>query len=321
MVAGTLDAPDAEQHFLNTLGPTAGTSVPKAEREATLTTAEAMDITGGDEDEDFALQAALQASLTGGEFDIDKLDAFTASSSTRDPMPAPPLRRAPQPPSDFDDPVAASLARNQAMLSQMQRAQEEALRENYHAEVEQRFNDPGAPSLLRRRTSGEIDEEEQMRRAIAASMEDMDDDAHIQVDDDDGDMEEKENVSRSRPTVQGSTSNQPYALPRPSVPDHRVYDDEDEELQAALRESLTTMPEGYVPPPSPPPILPQSRPHQPPPPITHTNEPPPLASTSSHVSIDDDGNDAPSELASLAPAEEKVDIDEMRRRRLARFGG
>ena len=109
---------------------------------------------------------------------------------------------------------------------------------------------------------------------------------------------------------------------------HRVYDDEDEEFQAALRASLASMPEEFVPPPSP---LPVRAPPQPQRPsltesvrssgTTAVATPPlePVVSSTSHD--DDDDDEAPLErLSSPPPVEETVDVDEMRRRRLARFG-
>ena len=142
---------------------------------------------GMPEDEDFQLQAALEASLdgprAGSPMPRPRAGPAVAggSGSARSPgatmgfpmlppltvpppVPPPSTRPTDQP---MENPVAASMARNQAMLERMRREQEVALSEHYHEEAS-RFG-----GLLGRsypRAGSHVgDEEEQLRRAIAES--------------------------------------------------------------------------------------------------------------------------------------------------------
>ena len=108
----------------------------------------------------------------------------------------------------------------------------------------------------------------------------------------------------------------------PTWQQHRVYDDEDEELQAALRASLETVPEGFrmpSPPPIPAPVRrasQQSTPQAvtPPVPAHPPSQPPPLERQASE--------DFETESEGTAePEPEQLSMEEIRRRRLARFGG
>lgn len=213
--------------------------------------------------------------------------------------------------------MAASLARQRATLEHMRRIQEAALRETYDNEV---TNFGG--SAQRRRT--EQDEEADLiRQAIAASMAEH---GGVEVNDDDDD----ENDPDWRPENEDEIPihRGPAIRPAPSsVPvggtsgGHRVYDDEDAELQAALRASLESAPEGYVHPPTPPP----RRPTLPTPSVSTPSEPPSAAPVSQEpepMQVEDDEDDTETErFTSPPPVEQKPDMDEIRRRRLARFGG
>ena len=103
----------------------------------------------------------------------------------------------------------------------------------------------------------------------------------------------------------------------PSWQQHRVYDDEDEELQAALRASLETVPAGFRV-PSPPPV---SAPPAPQPVAAPPQErtpdalaPPPIERQPSSEF------ETESEADSEAMEAEQPSLEEIRRRRLAKFG-
>jgi len=266
-------------------------------------------------DQDMELQAALQASLTGGEYGF----AWdNEAGPTHAPVPAPALRQAPLPPQgpevEFEelDPVAASMARNRAMLERVRREQEFALRETMEAEVAAGFP-AGRPE------HGEEDEE--LRRALAASMEGVEeeqgDEGHpilVDDDDDDDDDSEKENVDFRAPVTPPAAS--APGAPNTAVARDRVYDDEDQAFQAALRASLESMPPGFVPPPTPP------RPSVPLMFGSTTSESQPASTTPSSSANKGDDEYEPEEASSPAPVpSEPLSMDEIRRRRLAKFGG
>ncbi|KAI8993859.1 Josephin-domain-containing protein [Trametes punicea] len=288
----------------------------------------------GLEDEDLELQAALQASLSGGAFDPSAFSAFSAAprggnydaqpvashviqSSTSYQrsntgtttvqrqyevindddeddeiveLPGPPTsaaREAAVP----DDPVAASMARQRAVMEHMRRAQEAALQEQYEDEIA-RFE---AAAARRRQQAaaqgsrrGDEDEDELFRRAIAES------EAMAQA-----------HASRQAEEAESASA----APPAPAWHHHRVYDDEDQELQAALRASLETVPEGFRV-PSPPPAA-ASRPAQPP------SAPETLQPLQRQVSSEAETESE----AEIPEPQEELSMEEIRRRRLARFGG
>lgn len=288
----------------------------------------------GFEDEDMELQAALQASLGGGEY------KFTLPPR-RPTLPAPPplgfpTARVDTPPdlddaSDIDfpnatgalenetvipvpaqededsmDPVARSMLRNKRMLERMKREQEYALREQYESEV---------AGSSRPRRLAEEEEEENIRRAIAES-EAMartyarDEDA-MDEDSDDGD---EDYVPPAAPGPRQASL--PDAVhPQPGYMAHRVYDDDDAELQAALKASLEHMPEGFTVPEA------QALPSAPPPPRAAAQAPT-LTRQESVSSVSDAGTatSVGTEIDAEPVQEQKVDLEEMRRRRLARFG-
>lgn len=281
------------------------------------------------EDEDFHLQAALHASLDGTSvgFPMPRPHAGPVASSSRARSPGavtgypnPSLRSPPSPipppipppstrPTDrpMENPVAASMARNQAMLERMRQEQEVALREH--------FPRPG---------SHVVDEEEQLKIALAVSEAMAREQGGDRTGSGDaaGTRERSENIQSREGRAHGG----------------RVYDDEDADFQAALQASLETAPPGA---------------HTPntttPPPLTSAGPPPPAYSsidTSAHTeplagaddgeddddyksySDDDqadDQEDTATEVTSSdagpPPTAQDVSVEEMRRRRLARFGG
>ena len=97
---------------------------------------------------------------------------------------------------------------------------------------------------------------------------------------------------------------------------HRVYDDEDAELQAALRESLQTTPQGYVHPEV------VSAPEVRNPPFDATPAEPIIKASNEESKEEQDIWEDEGERSSTPPPPPaEVDVEEMRRRRLARFGG
>ncbi|OCH95115.1 Josephin-domain-containing protein [Obba rivulosa] len=281
----------------------------------------------GFEDEDMELQVALQASL------MSSVDAFpqVLSSGSAAAIPAsfaldPPAasRRpfgfggvsapiqveddededyTPGTPSAPVDPIAASMARNRAIMERTRREQEAALRDSYEGETT-RFQQRSAGPVSR---GPAVDEDELFFRALAES-EAMargsgvgTSGRPIEVPDDDDDEEVME-----VPPVQPSA-------PRSALYD-RVYDDEDAELQAALRASLEGLPEGFTVPSTPPPVRPQ-----PPPSAPAAPAPQMLAATPSRHEESEYESEAES-VVEQAPAE-ALSLEEIRRRRLARFGG
>ncbi|KAF9012350.1 Josephin-domain-containing protein [Cyathus striatus] len=280
-----------------------------------------MDHIEGIEDEDYELQAALQASLLGNTHDSALLSDQPSSAPPR-------LARALIPlPSDTDtlptthpqsgthtptlptvtssgglnipghadiDPVEASRERNLVMLRRMREQQELAQRELFH--------DPEDAAAFERRREErqrqEEQEEEDLRRAIAES------EALIRngsgsrgrVGDEDKDFEMSNTWSDMPSGVSGA----------------RVYDDEDAELQAALKASLEGVTEGYQHSPSSRKSTFQSTAP------TASNEPNLTDDTHETESIlsDSTATDGPSETVT----NEEPSIDEIRRARLARFG-
>ena len=180
---------------------------------------------------------------------------------------------------DEPDPIAASLARNRALLQEMAEEQHYAQRELWEAGA-------GRPSADSR---AQEEADEMLRRAIAESEAMANMAGHGQRDgdgDDDMDVDE-------RPTHSATT--------------HRVYDDDDAELQAALKASLEHVPEGWAPP-----TFESNQPSHP----EAAPGPPPAMEESS----DDESDDIPSSDGQDAVAE-MPSVEEIRLKRLARFGG
>ncbi|KAI0949261.1 hypothetical protein AcW1_008928 [Taiwanofungus camphoratus] len=281
----------------------------------------------GFEDEDMELQAALQASLLASTHDFPPAlilprassSATLPSSGTRMPLQriqpaysAPPQAEGGGEDETSLDPVARSRARGQALLQHMQREQEAALRESYQEEIARFEAASRMPAV--RAGMGE-DEDEELRRAIAESEAMMrsqqtsvparnEPPELIDVDEDEDDPDYEPPVIPPQPQPRSSM----YGA-------HRVYDDEDADLQAALKASMEGIPEGFRLPSTPP---------RPPQPLFNADAPVPLprpqsqqgvAASSEEIERD---NEAESE-AEQAPAQE-LSLEEIRKRRLARFG-
>ncbi|RDX42061.1 hypothetical protein OH76DRAFT_146914 [Lentinus brumalis] len=283
----------------------------------------------GFEDEDMELQAALQASLAGGDYGAYIPQRFGGSSAPALPqLPSRtssgvPIQRhhevidvdeddddedldfemRAEPETEHEDPVEASMARQRAVMERMRRAQEYALQDTYENEATQ--IEALARMRQARRGAEDEDEDEMLRRAIAESEA----------------MAQAQGSGSGRGSQEGDDA--PGAAPAlapavaPNAPAwhaHRVYDDEDQELQAALRASLETVPPGFRV-PSPPPVVAASRPSQPSTPPAQVLQPPPLQRQASSETIKTESEgDAPEPEPELSP-------EEIRRRRLARFGG
>jgi len=187
-----------------------------------------------------------------------------------------------------DDRVAASLARNRSIMERMRLEQEMALRDNYQ--------DTDMEAVARRRREHE-EEEEMIRQAIADS-----EAMHRQ---------EQQPIEEDMMAEDSDSSPEHRYIPIRSGTAHRVYDDEDTELQAALRASLEDVPEGY------------QLPHSPPPPplLYHKEEMPESEETVGDAPSGTDAEDSEmeSETSVVAPSQEEMSMEEMRKRRLARF--
>ena len=285
----------------------------------------------GFEDEDMDLQAALQASLANSERggDTSSSGAFSRPENYPDPV-IPSSRTFPGFPPELAsaqentsgrqldippnqdrygnadvDPVSASMERNRIIMERMRQEQEAALRERYEDEIAQFDEAQERYSRQRREADGE-DEDALLRRAMEESLVEH----HPQRD---GDVEATESDDEE---YYGA----PAAVPTTHTV-HRVYDDDDAELQAALKASLETMPPGFT--------LPSSASARPPPPQRPTNAPPSAETSTSRIVVESeaetetetetDAEDVSGET--VQTAKEEISIEEMRRRRLARFGG
>ncbi|KAF8502102.1 Josephin-domain-containing protein [Russula emetica] len=292
----------------------------------------------GFEDEDFGLQAALQASIDGAAVQIPmpqpRVGPVAGGTRAISPAPgpnigpnigfptSPPLSPPPPVPhpstrpvnQPMANPVAASMARNQVVLERMRREQEAALREHYHDEIS-RFGQMSPGNISRSGIGSQHhEEEEQIRRAIAESEEMAREQGlgelglgRAQTGSDDGGTR-----ARSDNTQQAEASR------HDRIHGGRVYDDEDAEFQAALQASLETAPPGI---------------HTPTPPRAFDS---PMRQPSNNTNVHDNGDDdddddlyfdeedtATEETLSDSAEPQQADdvnMEEMRRRRLARFG-
>lgn len=276
------------------------------------------------EDEDYELQAALQASLMSGGGDAVPSPLLVPPPVVRQPVPLPtvatpgpaitlpvtPNVEGPLSPIGLEasgfgehlDPLASSAARSRALLQAMQQEQAAAHREIWETV---------GPSV-ESRDQGREEEEEMIRQAIAESEAMARAEGHGRDEDDDAKMEV------DRPSEIPAASQNPY--PSFSGSDHRVYDDDDAELQAALKASLEEVPEGW--------LHPDLDAVHPKPPTTATNVTPPASRTPAPEQKDPETASILSEESDVVPSSdptavsaEEVSVDEMRRRRLARFGG
>ncbi|TFK21961.1 Josephin-domain-containing protein [Coprinopsis marcescibilis] len=203
------------------------------------------------------------------------------------------------------DPVAQSIERNRRLLEQMQAQQAQAMSEREWTDDNLAPEEAEALRERRERRRREEEEEEEQLRRVMEESEKMHREhraKRARLSDDDEDME--------------SDSDQPAALPQTShivapsshASGSRVYDDEDADLQAALKLSLESVPAGWQEPAF----------------SVDTPQPPAAASipakdmeasvsvTSTTSTVDD--------VADPEPVPEPIDLDEIRRRRLARFG-
>jgi ataxin-3 len=137
--------------------------------------------------------------------------------------------------------------------------------------------------------------------------------------DDDPDADELY-IPRERRSKKPTTSLPAQSEPPPPREVSRVMDDEDAEFQAALKASLEGLSQDYVPSATPPRRL------------VHTSQPPPIlreppaGQLLAELSDAEDGDtqeesSGKGKAREESPEMEVVDMDEIRRRRLARFGG
>lgn len=177
------------------------------------------------------------------------------------------------------DPIAASRARSQAYMEVMRRQQEAALRHTF---------DEGA--VGRQRDARAEQEEAELMRAIEESR--------------------RAHEARGEAGEEAPAAEEEVAAPTEVLGHDRVYDDEDAELQAALRASLETVPDGFR--------MPNTPPHLPSPfvPISH---PPP--DQVQRLQEDEFETESEAETGSVADPEPQMSMEEMRRKRLAKFGG
>ncbi|KAJ3803030.1 Josephin-domain-containing protein [Lentinula aff. detonsa] len=243
----------------------------------------------GLEDEDMELQMALQASLG---YDIP-LSSADPPQLLRTSVPLPAVDSGPtsasgsgtRTPSQQGPPLISPLVHDpasvEASIAQSRRIYERMLAEQSQAQRELAAEGGGNP----RRRQEEEEEGEMLRRAIAESEAIAKIEGHGKPSEDD--EEDDMDFDQSH-------------IPQSSAAGHRVYDDEDAELQAALRASL----EGWNPPPEP---IPASLPT-----VSHI-----AASSEISESVTDDDESIASE--DTAPSEAPISMEEMRRRRLAHF--
>ncbi|KAJ8475035.1 hypothetical protein ONZ45_g15743 [Pleurotus djamor] len=267
------------------------------------------------EDEDFELQAALQASLMDGD------TAYIPSSPppiTRTSVPLPPSGPSsapgsgsmtpqsrqppiwgqavhpPHPTGDADlDPVAASFERQRVRLQRMREQQEFAQRELWDG---MGFGAEGPP-----RRDDDDDDDENLRKAIAESEA----------------MARAEGHGRSEEDEEDDTHPNPYPSTSHGA-GARVYDDEDAELQAALKASLEGVPAGWTAPElSNPPSQTRRAPEVHEPHATDSSD----YSMETDSMVTDDTESVVSEASVSQPTPTPVlDAEEIRRKRLARFG-
>lgn len=217
------------------------------------------------------------------------------------------------------DPVAASAARAKLRLEQMQREQAAAMMTmggegmGFGAGMAEAVDEEGA---RRRREAQERvrrareEEEEQVRLAMAESLRTHGAGAESAGPADDEDMDE---FVTPPTTTQGLPST---AMPGAysAQPADRHYDDEDAELQAALKASLEQSGAGLTIPDVP--AAPVRAPA--------TSAPAPATAASNDEDEDEDSDEEEEQTPAPTAAEDKAEVadpEEMRRRRLARFGG
>ena len=258
----------------------------------------------GFEDEDYQLQAALQASLMEGSLDqpsflppryIPTLQSTINSSSPSPSGSARPDSGSRTPRSTHHiggsvsghedvDPIVASAERNRLLLQRMKEEQEYAQREVWSGVDLSPEEQAALQARREQRQREEQEEAEAMRKAIEKSKalahrSQLEVDEDIEIDDENHDMD-----------AENSHTHKSF------VHKNRVYDDDDAELQAALKASLEQMPPNH--------------------PSQFLKPPSDVEDTESIVSSNTTSA-AEESTSNVTPA---VSLDEIRRRRLARFG-
>ena len=216
----------------------------------------------------------------------------------------------PAQPSSSADKVAASMARNRAIMERMLRQQEIAQREVYEDEI----------ARFLHRTQADTDDEDEERE-----MEDIEDAiAESQVSARVEGHGQPENGEDQVPTATAGLLARQYHLPSrmpltglPSTT--RVYDDDDESLQRALQASLETVPEDF--------IIPDVNERTPPRmSLVDDGTSPALEDVKGDQDDIETSSEADASVISAPSSEahpepEQVSVEELRKRRLARFGG
>lgn len=269
---------------------------------------------GDIEDDDYELQAALQASLMTNSTDHA---SFDPPPLARAPIPLPesrsPSHSGSSPDSGFHtpqvaapvyeedvDPVAASMERNRILLQRMKEEQEYAQRELWADTALSSGETAGSEERRQRRLRQEEEEQTELRRAIEESEE----------------LTKRNQLSRdgdnSEDHVMGDGE---LHAPGPSshiFGGNRVYDDDDAELQAALKASLESAPPGWQ---HLEPNLSPSRPAS----LPSADQAPAASKDVEDVqSISSDST--ADQHPSVPETAEPLSVDEIRRKRLAKFG-
>lgn len=244
------------------------------------------------EDEDLELQRVLQESLVAARHNNLEFSAGAEAAASA------------AIPDEAFAAFQASAARSRKALADARRHQEMAMQEV-------RDEAPIAvPQPTRRRTAGEDEEEEMLRQAIEQSL-----NAQSQ---EDADMYEALRSSakaatqtREKGLPEAGPTSTPAPNPLPARSTSRTYDDEDAELQAALKASLESMPPDFTVPDSPPRVNRRTSPQA----VAGTST---GAKQAAQVPPPPEPRSSPPE----SPAQERPPtMDEIRRMRLARFGG
>lgn len=258
------------------------------------------------EDDDYELQAALQASLMTNGTDHA---SFDPPPLARAPIPLPessPSSSSPgsgshAPAHEDVDPIAASMERNRILLQRMKEEQEYAQRELW---ADSSGETAGIEERRKRRQRQEEEEQTELRRAI----------------------EESEEFTKQNQVSRDGDSGEDYVMadrelhaPGPnSYPSshifggNRVYDDDDAELQAALKASLESVPPGWQ---HLEPNLSPSRPAS----LPSADQTP--AANKDVEDVQSASSDSTTDQHPSVPeTAEPLSVDEIRRKRLAKFG-
>lgn len=209
------------------------------------------------------------------------------------------------------------MERNRVMLQRMREQQEFAQREMWLETGLHQEENATTQARREQRQREEEEEAEQLRLALEESEalakqyranvgQDNHDDDHNQDDDDDDDFVMADGLHGQSSAI-GS---------HPPGGGHRVYDDDDAELQAALKASLENVPEGYEHPE----LQPRPTPSYPcPVSVPALSDAKDARSQTDTESVASDDTNLTESAASEATAELPT-LDEIRRKRLARFG-